>query len=224
MKKRVSEALGKCRLFYNISEDIISEIADNFAYLSASEKNSIIFSETQYTRSLVIIIKGKASVTKNTDNGKILISILGSGDIFGMATLFYEEENYLTEITALEKVTTLTLPKENLLKIFSLYPEVTNNYITILSERIHFLNKKISTYTKSDALGKIVSLILQNTDDEKKLSVLPFSITNAADALNLGRASVYRAFYSLQETGIINRTGRKIEILDYAALENINNN
>lgn len=221
MKQKVFEALYKCRLFNNADESTVREIADNYASLSVCEKNSVIFSETKYTRALVIIVKGKVSVTKKNGNGKILMSILGEGDIFGMATMFYEEENFLTEITALEKVTMLTVPKDSLVKLFSLYPIITENYIKILSERIHFLNKKISTYTKSETIQKTASLILQNCDSEKKISVLPYSITNAADALNIGRASVYRAFESLENSGYIKRNGRKIEILDSAALENM---
>lgn len=221
MKKSVLESLTECPIFSNISKEDLCTIAEKYASLSVCEKHEIIFSENNYTRSLVIIIKGSASVTKQSSNSKILMSILKKGDIFGMATLFYEEENYLTQITALEKVTLAVFSKENVQKIFSDYPAVSENYITILSEKIHFLNKKISTYTKSETIQKVASFILQYANGDKTFSDLPYSITSIADALNVGRASVYRAFDTLENDSVIKREGKKIKILDLSALKNI---
>lgn len=221
MKKSVLESLSECPIFRNISKDDLCTIAEKYTSLSVCEKHEVIFSENNYTRSLVIIIKGSASVTKQSGSSKILMSILRKGDIFGMATLFYEEENYLTQITALEKVTLAVFSKENVQKIFSLYPAVSENYITILSEKIHFLNKKISTYTKSETIQKVASFILQYANDNKTVSDLPYSITSIADALNVGRASVYRAFDTLENDSVIQREGKTIKILDLSALENI---
>lgn len=221
MKKSVLDSLSECPVFKNISENDLCTIAEEYATFSVCEKNEVIFSENNYTRSLVTIIKGSASVTKQSGNSKILMNILKKGDIFGMATLFYEEENYLTQITALEKVTLAVFSKENVKKIFSLYPVVSENYITILSEKIHFLNKKISTYTKSETLQKVASFILQYVNEDKTVSVLPYSITSIAEALNVGRASVYRAFDTLENDSVIKRDGKKIKILNLSALENI---
>ena len=141
MKKSVIESLNKCPIFNGISDEDLKYIAENFATYSSCNKNDVIFSEQNYTRSLVIITKGSASVTKNSKNSQILISILKQGDIFGMATLFYEEDEYLTRITALEKVSMVIFSKENVQKIFAVYPPVSENYIRILSEKIHFLNR-----------------------------------------------------------------------------------
>ena len=221
MKKSILNSLAECPLFRNISEADLCNIAEEYATIEVCEKNEVIFSENNYTRSLVIIIKGSASVTKQSGNSKILMNIHNKGDIFGMATLFYEEENYLTQITALEKMTMAVFSKENVKKIFSVHPAVSENYITILSEKIHFLNKKITTYTKAETLQKVASFILQHTNDEKTESVLPFSITSISEALNVGRASVYRAFDTLENDSVIKREGKKIIILDLAALENI---
>ena len=221
MKKSVLSALCECPVFAGLKEQDVEKIAEKYMTLSATEKNEIIFSENKYTRSLVIIIKGKVSVIKKSGNSEILMNILSKGDIFGMATLFYEKENYLTEIKALEKVTLAIIDKENVKNIFSEFPEVSENYIRILSEKIHFLNKKITTYTKAETLQKVSSFILQHTNDEKTESVLPFSITSISEALNVGRASVYRAFDTLENDSVIKREGKKIIILDLAALENI---
>ena len=220
MKKSTLEALKKCKLFKTLSEDALNYITENYSVMSSCDKNEIIFSETSYTRSIVIITKGRATVKKKGGSGKILMNVLNTGDVFGMAAMFYEQENFLTEITAAEKVSLMTISKENLINIFSEFPAVTENYITILSEKIHFLNKKISTYTKADASQKVASFILQCEAADENTVTLPISITDIADALNTGRASVYRAFEAFEKNGIIKRKGKTITILNKEALEN----
>ena len=143
MKRSFYESLSICPLFKGLTDKELKSISEEFISTTITEKNEIIFSEDKYQRALVIILKGSVTVTKHSGDTEILMSILKKGDIFGMATLFYEEDNYLTQIKASEKVTMAVISKENVIKILSLYPEVNKNYIGILSEKIHFLNKKI---------------------------------------------------------------------------------
>ncbi len=219
MKKSVIDSLSSCPLFKDVGSNELTKLTNEYMSLKVCEKNEIIISEKIYTRALGIIIKGSATVTKNSGDTSVLMSILKKGDIFGMATLFYEEENYLTQIRADEKVTIAVFSKENVRKMLALYPQVNENYITILSEKIHFLNNKISTYTRAETIQKVSFFILQSTDSEKKEVTLPYSITKVADALGVGRASVYRAFEILENDGIISRDGKKITILDISALK-----
>lgn len=219
MKKSVIDSLSSSPLFKGLGSQELIKLTNEYMSVRVCEKNEIIISETNYTRALGIIISGSATVTKHSGDNQILMSILKKGDIFGMATLFFEEEHYLTEIKAKEKVTMAVFSKDDVRKMLSLYPKVNENYITILSEKIHFLNNKISTYTRAETIRKVAFFILQNKTDDKKEITLPYSITKVADALGVGRASVYRAFETLENENIISRDGKKITILDNFALE-----
>lgn len=219
MKKSVIDSLSTSPLFKGLGTEELIKLTNEYMSVRICEKNEIIISETNYTRALGIIIKGSASVIKHSGQSEILMSILKKGDIFGMATLFHEEENYLTEIRAKEKVTMAVFSKEDVRKMLSFYPQVNENYITILSEKIHFLNNKISTYTRAENIRKVAFFIIQNKDDKKMEVTLPYSITKFADALGVGRASVYRAFETLESENVISRDGKKITILDFSALE-----
>ncbi len=217
MRKAYLQSFELCPLFSGITGDELNSIVTSFSVVNTYSKGETVFSEKEYVRGLVIIIKGSASVTK----ADVLINILKKGDVFGMATLFFEEENYLTDITAKEELTVAFISKENVKKMFALYSVITENYITILSGKIHFLNSKISTYTKSESVQKVASLILEHTNAEKGECVLPFSLTLAAKSLNMGRASFYRAIESLEKDNIIKREGKKILITDLCKLKSI---
>ncbi len=217
MKKSYLQSFELCPLFHGVTCDELNSVITSFSVINTYSKGETVFSEKEYARGLVIIVKGSAAVTK----ADVLINILKKGDVFGMATLFYEEENYLTDITAKEELTVAFIPKDNIKKIFALYPVITENYITILSSKIHFLNSKISTYTKSENVQKVASLILENADSEKTQAVLPFNLTLAAKSLNMGRASFYRAIENLENDNIIKREGKKILILNSCKLQSI---
>ena len=219
MKKSVIDSLSASPLFKGLGPQELIKLTNEYMSVRVCEKNEIIISENNYTRALGIIIKGSATVKKHSGETEVLMSILKKGDIFGMATLFFEEENYLTEIKANEKVTIAVFSKENVRNMLLIYPQVNENYITILSEKIHFLNNKISTYTRAESIRKVAFFIIQNKDENKMQVTLPYSITKVADALGVGRASVYRAFETLENENIISRDGKKITILDNFALE-----
>lgn len=221
MKKSYLKQMKKCCLFKDVSDENICEIADNYSVAITLKKGESVTNALFNTKSLFVIIKGSVSVTRNDNNQVVLMNILKSGDIFGMSCLFSEEEEFITDITSNEEVRLLVFPKESVIEIFKFYPQISINYISILSDKISFLNKKIGTYTKTETIGKVASLILSCMNEDKKSAELPFALTKVAQYLSASRISVYRAFDSLEERGIIIRQGRNIDILNLYELENI---
>ena len=169
--------------------------------------------ENIFRRCLVLIIKGKASVIKTgLDGRKTIINSLSEGDVFGMASLFYEQEEFPSEIIAEKDLRLAVLSKECIEKAILQNPDFAKAYITLLSEKIHFLNRKIAAFSESDASEKLFRWIL-STAGEKEEFELPCSISKLSSMLGIGRASVYRAFETLEEKKKIHKTGKKIVIL-----------
>ena len=86
-------------------------------------------------------------------------------------------------------------------------PRITKNYISYLSQRILFLNEKISVLSAGTAEERLKLLLLQRGS-------LKCSMTSLSQELNLGRASLYRAIASLESKGIIRQEKNSIVILD----------
>ena len=89
------------------------------------------------------------------------------------------------------------------------------NYICFLSNRIRFLNRKISYLTAGSAERRLALYLLSF---EKREVELEDSISSLSDLLNLGRASLYRAFDKLCEDGHLIKDGKKLTVLNPKAM------
>ncbi len=189
------------------------ETLKNGMEIISVKKGETIMAKKHFNRCLVFILKGNASVFKIGLGGrKTVINSFSKGDVFGMATLFYEEAEYPSEITAEKDLRLAVFPKETVEKLFSENPEFAKSYVILLSEKIHFLNKKLSAFSEGETSEKLLRWLLNFSNGEKEF-FLPCSVSKIAGMLGIGRASVYRAFDSLSERGIIIKEGKKIVIL-----------
>ncbi len=169
--------------------------------------------EEKFDRCLVLITKGAASVSKvNLDGRRTVINTLSAGDFFGMATLFYEREEYPSVITAENSCRMIIFPKELVEEIFDSYPKFAKSYVTLLSEKIHFLNRKLELFAEGEAEEKLLRYFSAEAKGEREFE-LPCSISRLAESLGVGRASVYRAMESLSKKGILEKNGKRIVIL-----------
>lgn len=183
------------------------------AKIASYRKGDVILDGNNQMRCLMLILKGGVSVSKiGTDGKKAIINFLSKGDIFGMATLFYEHNEYPSVITAEEPCRIAIIPKEIVDEAFEKSSEFAKEYVTLLSEKIHFLNRRISTFTESEADEKLLNWLKNNSGGKNEFE-LSCSISKLAFILNIGRASVYRAFDSLIYDGYILKNGKKITIL-----------
>ena len=186
---------------------------DGRTEIIAVKKGESVMTQKYFRRCLALILRGKATVSKiGLDGKRTIINTLSEGDVFGMATLFYEESDFPSEITAESTLRLAVFPKELVEEAFGASAEFAKAYATLLSKKIHFLNKKISAFSEGDASERLMRWILCSAAGEKEL-MLQCSITKLADMLGIGRASVYRAFEALTESGMIEKNGKKIVIL-----------
>ncbi len=177
------------------------------------KKGETLLTKKSFRRSLFLIVKGSATVSKIClDGHKALINRLDTGDVFGMATLFYEDSEYPSEITAESPMRIAVIPKELVEEAFGKYPEFAKAYAVLLSQKIHFLNEKLSAFSEGEAHEKLLRWILSMADGRYEFE-LSCSISKLASMVGIGRASVYRAFEQLAEEGKISREGKKIVIL-----------
>lgn len=203
------EALLRNELISKIDMDFIKEGTD-FLNFKKGEK---LLTKKSFRRSLFLIIKGSATVSKIClDGHKTVINRLDEGDVFGMATLFYEETEYPSEITAESPMRIAIFSKEIIEEAFEKYPEFAKAYAVLLSKKIHFLNEKLSAFSEGESHEKLLRWILSMADGREEFE-LPCSISKLASMVGIGRASVYRAFDQLSEEGKIKKEGKKIVIL-----------
>lgn len=178
-------------------------------------KGEVIYDRLTFTKQMGILLSGKVVVEGGKED-KIILNVLQKGQAFGVAGLFGQREEYVSRIVAKEKTTVIFIGEELLKELFLADFTINLNYIRFLSDRICFLNDRLQSLTGQTAEQKLAGYLLQSASkisDQEKM-ILPFSIKDLALTLDVGRASVYRAFDTLEQEGVIRRTNKEVTIED----------
>ena len=149
---RELELLAGTFLFQGLEwEPVRRAVQDPLCTRENYQRGDVIYSPGHFRRSLGVLLEGRARVTK----GELVVSTLERGDLFGAAALYNRRTRYETTITALEDCAVAFFPQELVSRLMAESPAACANYIRYLSERIHFLNRKIEGLTGPGAVGKL---------------------------------------------------------------------
>lgn len=216
------ELVSKTELFRGSPPSMLTRIlAVSDCTAAEYEKNEVVYDKTNFSRSLGIVLEGRLRVTKeNADKRPIVMSTLQRGAMFGAAALFNSEPEYATKITAIERSRVLFLPQRLIKRMIEREPDIAENYIRYLSERILFLNRKIYFLTAGTAEQRLAGFLLDNLA-VGEFSEMPMTMHRLADALNMSRASLYRAFDELTASGAVSKQGKLVCINNAELLKNL---
>jgi len=208
-RKKMAEILGSTFLFEGVPADEISEFVREF---SCEEKSYLkgegIFSPERFERVLGVVLSGRIAVTK----GRLSVSELSVGSLFGAAALFNNEPEYASTLTAKTAATVLYFSQEAILTLINRDERIRMNYIRYLSARIRFLSEKVDTLGEISSEKRLARFLLKNADDKGQVSGCNFS--EIAGRLGIGRASLYRELTKLEEAGVIRKDKNGVQILD----------
>ncbi|MGM9521236.1 MAG: Crp/Fnr family transcriptional regulator [Oscillospiraceae bacterium] len=209
--------ISGCFLFNGMDRRFIRHaVSDERCTLESYPKGDIIYDITEYRRNIGLILEGGVEAVKiPPSGGRFVMRSLAEGSVFGAAAMFNDNERYVTRLTASSACRVLFFPQEQLLELMQEEFSVAENYIAFLSDRIHFLNGKISGLLISGTESTLRHWLAQNShiEDGKIIVKLDVSISDLASMLHMGRASLYRSFDELEREGFIKKEGRRIEIL-----------
>lgn len=210
MPYNIKKALTKCRLFEKCNSALLDEIIKS-SVITDFNTGDLISSDVSEKKQVGILISGSAFVHSHDGDKNVLLRKLYSGDIFGVATLFDGENKSISHITAGKSCSILFIKSESICYLLEKDNEFMYSYISFLSERIKFLNRKILYYTAGSAERRLALYLTSFSSD----TITPDLPMNAlADLLDIGRASLYRAFDRLTQDGFILRNENTVVIID----------
>ena len=158
----------------------------------------------------VILLSGKATVKTPGESHRTLLRFLRAGDMFGIANLF-SNRPYVSTVRAVGGCRVCRISEDAIRALLEQDKDFLYQYLGFLSGRIQFLNQKIGFLTAGSAERR---LALYLTSLGEKTVELDASISALSDLLDVGRASLYRAFDKLSEDGFLLKDGRKFTLLD----------
>ena len=171
-------------------------------------KGDKIYTPNNSKKALAVVLEGHVRVWQ----GRVPMNDLLVGDVFGVAALFSTGEDYPSTVVAESACRILYIPQETVVRWMKEVPAVAQNYVGFLSDRIRFLNRRLSTLTAGQADGKLWRYLLAHRDENGVVTVTE-GMSELAERLDMGRSSLYRSLDSLTQIGKIRRERKKIIIL-----------
>ena len=205
----ITKMLKSIQIFSSLKENDINSI------ITHSEAKTYKCGDViECQNGMTVILSGNAAVKKQVGDKAIIMRMMDAGGIFGVASLFSEEEESVSVLEAAKKTETLFIPKSLISELVNTNGGFAEAYIRFLTSRIRFLNLRIKAYTSGSAEAKLAfHLLMLDEDGDGKVDV-GVSLIKLAEMLDIGRASLYRALDDLCEKNIILRSGHAVVIKD----------
>lgn len=211
-------------LFKGLDIKEIEDILKNISFTKIKyRKGEIIAHEGEVCTSLGVILEGTIEMQRIYCNGKyIVIKKLSKGEVFGEALIFSEKSFYPLTVLAVNDCLIMYIKKEEILSLCFQNKKILENFISLLSNKVLMLNKKIKNISFKSIKEKVSNYILeesiiQNTDTIS----LNESKEDIAAKLGIPRPSFSRELMRLKTLGIIDFNRRFIKIINKEELENI---
>ena len=192
-------------------------ITEKHFALCAFSAGDTIFSPNEKDIRVGIIISGVATVVSGTGGSGCVLRNLSKGDMFGISNLYSASSPFPSMISAKNEVSCLFIDGNAFKNFIENDPQALKRYLHLLSNKIIYLNHKITVFTAGSTEKKLAVFLFENQING--LVPLPCSMSSLAKNLGLGRASLYRALDKLTELGLIVRQDKQIAIPDQEALK-----
>ena len=213
----------KNRIFFNADEEKVKKyLSDDAITVVEYRAQDIILSPNANEVKVGIVLDGKIEIASPENTHKVLLKTAGRGTIFGIANLYANADGFPTQVSAKNDSSVLFISPSAFRDLLESDIVIMKNFLSFLSGKIGYLNKKIVSYTAGNTEQKLAYFIYENSVDGSFSADI--SISDIAVMLDMGRASLYRAFDNLESEGIIKRDGRKIYVFDKEKLKKIYTN
>ena len=210
--KEQLRVLSACFLFRGISEKALFSLIAQLEAPQTFRKGETVYEPASFCHALALVLEGELRVVSDADGRKhAILNTLSAGDICGVTAVFGEGETFVTEVYATQDAAVVFITQAQLSAWFSCYPQLAENYICFLTDRIRFLNRRITTYTGGQADERLWHFLCERADAE---GIVRFSgsLCDLARALDVGRSSLYRSLDRLEEAGRLSRNGKHIQL------------
>ena len=161
-----------------------------------------------------LVLAGRAVVTTPDPQKKTLLRFLGANEPFGISNLLTDGP-FVSMIRAHGECRVFFLTESALRRLLEEDHQFLYRYLAFLTGRIQYLNQKIG-YLTAGSTERRLALYLASLG--KQSVRLEASISALSELLDVGRASIYRAFDKLTEDGFLKKEGRNLTLTNTDAM------
>lgn len=212
------EVLLHCFLFAGFTSPQLHQVLEHRGESVVFPAGSLIFGPNQFRKAVGILLQGQAQAETCAEDKTVVLNRFTPSMLFGAAAVFRQAQHYVSEIRAKTRCTVLFLTDTELEAIFQEDFRAAKNYLSFLSQRIAFLNRKIDGFTRSSAEEKLALYLHGQCVKKTNGALLPWAPTKLSQELGVSRVTAYRALERFCALGYLEKEGHQLRILDIQAL------
>ncbi|WP_343715806.1 Crp/Fnr family transcriptional regulator [Inquilinus sp.] len=160
------------------------------------------------------------------DGRRQILSFVLPGDVIGFQAQFFETA--VTSIEAITEVSLCVVPYQDIAGLYQEQPEVAFRFAALTADQKRMMEEQLLSLGQRTALERVAALILDlygraEARDMVRSDGMPFPLTqqHIADALGISLVHANRTLKQLQRNGLFRIKGRRLQLLDAAALEKV---
>ncbi len=204
--------LKQLNLFKTLPEQAIEYIGEHFAAKEYGKKEVIL--EPQDRNKVFILKVGKVEIYQLTPEGKkIIIDILGPGDVFGDLGINEVAEQFIEATT---DSFVCVMDKNEFFKMVSQHPPIANTLVKELFTKIVESEKQVAALASDNLLVKVKNLLLRlakkhgEVTDDRVIITTKFTHEQLADMIGISRPTMTELLNKFEYQGIIKRESKII--------------
>jgi CRP-like cAMP-binding protein len=214
-----------CRVLQDVPPEVVLAMIGNHPNRQCNlPPDSVFIKAGQNNPGLFIIAHGivELFVTDAEGSDKVL-DFAKIGDTLAEETLFSDRPLQYSA-RSLTQTAMLHLPDTIIEQWMASYPLFARQLMTLVAERIHYLQKDICTFLTKRATARLVCYLLCHFDKAPRTPDGSYTLhidvprNKIASRLGITDSQVSRSFRELQDTGLIVAQGRGYFIPDVPAL------
>lgn len=206
-------------LFTCLGENEVSRLAAAAGYVEYQPGDTVTSGPVDGA-CLSAVVTGKCGAFAHGTGQTLPLRSFGPGDVFGVSGLFSGAPD-VSGIRAVTETGILHIPETALMEAVTGNAGFAVAYITFLTQKIVFLNRRIACLGAGSASRKLAAWLSDNIPEGQGPVRLPVSMERLSSMLDMGRASLYRACEDLEAQGLLIRNGKTWEVPDGAALRDL---
>lgn len=217
--------LAQVPLFASLTTEQLAEIADRLI-IRNYQRGATIIHQDEPGSMLYIIVNGHVKITTVSSEGEeLILALLTDNDFFGELSLL-DGQPHSASATAMETTQVMTLNRDEFLEVIAKNPEMVNNILVVLSNRLRRTNTMFEDAVFLQLPARLSKRLLElgeqhglKTDSGLEIE-LRLTQQDLANFLGASRVAINRLLRQLQDSGLISINRKHITILQPGELEN----
>lgn len=214
------QVLAESVFFKGLPEPLLHQLAQ-IAQEKKFRRGEMIFLEGTACSGFYIVAQGQVKLYKMALDGREqILYVLEAGEPFGIVPVFHGH-SFPASASSMTAVAALFLPKKEFIALLAAHPELALAVMAAMARRMRRFAAKIESLSLKDVPARLTAHLLYLARKQGGTSQITLDIPKKqlANLLGTSAETLSRIFNDMSAAGLIRVEGRRIALLDYAALQ-----